>query len=411
MGNAQAINQRQGWIRVVIGILALLSLGTVYSWSVFRKLLQAELSLSATQSLLPYTLALVFYAILMPLAGVWMERWGPRRVFLLGACLVFLGYLLASIATSAWVLAIGYGVFAGAGVGMAYGIPIAVSAQWMPTLRGLAIGCTVVGFGLSPLFTAPIAGWLVQTIGVRYAIASVGLGIFVTLLFCSFWMRYPRETSSLSELTIQGKAAHSAETHSFEKNQRPWFIELLTSRQFFSLWACFFLGTFLGLTAIGISASVGQELFGLSALQSAFWLSLFAVFNGAARPPLGALADRYSPALLATCLFVLAVSAGLLLFFAPKSSHLPYVVGFSTLWFTLGGWLALAPATTARLFGQVHFARNYGLLFTAYGAGALAGTLSAGNLRDLTGSYLCVFPLFVGVAVLGIFLATQIRSA
>lgn len=48
------------WLLIPLGMGVLLCLGTVYSWSIFRKPLETELNLSATESLLPYTVALVF---------------------------------------------------------------------------------------------------------------------------------------------------------------------------------------------------------------------------------------------------------------------------------------------------------------------------------------------------------------
>jgi hypothetical protein len=41
------------WLYVLLGLLVLLCLGTVYSWSIFRKPLESLFSISATQSLLP----------------------------------------------------------------------------------------------------------------------------------------------------------------------------------------------------------------------------------------------------------------------------------------------------------------------------------------------------------------------
>lgn len=37
----------------------------------------------------------------------------------------------------------------------------------------------------------------------------------------------------------------------------------------------------------------------------------------------------------------------------------------------LGGWLAIVPAANISLFGREYSTQNYGVLFTAYGIGAL----------------------------------------
>jgi OFA family oxalate/formate antiporter-like MFS transporter len=57
------------WLLIPLGMTVLLCLGSVYSWSVFRKPLEGELGIGATESLLPYTVALACYAATMPIAG------------------------------------------------------------------------------------------------------------------------------------------------------------------------------------------------------------------------------------------------------------------------------------------------------------------------------------------------------
>jgi len=54
---------------IPLGMIVLLCLGSVYSWSIFRNPLEAEMGINATASLLPYTFVLVFYALLMLITG------------------------------------------------------------------------------------------------------------------------------------------------------------------------------------------------------------------------------------------------------------------------------------------------------------------------------------------------------
>nr|WP_322506251.1 hypothetical protein [Chroococcidiopsis cubana] len=39
------------------------------------------------------------------------------------------------------------------------------------------------------------------------------------------------------------------------------------------------------------------------------------------------------------------------------------------------------------LFRAENYAKNYGIIFTAYGVGAFFGTIVAGRIRDIFGSY------------------------
>ncbi|MEM6434468.1 MAG: MFS transporter, partial [Cyanobacteria bacterium P01_D01_bin.115] len=83
-----------------------------------------------------------------------------------------------------------------------------------------------------------------------------------------------------------------------------------------------------------------------------------------------------------------------------------YLIAFCLFWFCLGGWLAMAPAITLRLFDPENYAQNYGLVFSAYGVGALIGTLTAGQIRDWFGSYTYAFYPMAFLAVVGIVIAS-----
>ncbi|MEM4616845.1 MAG: hypothetical protein QXY19_07575, partial [Archaeoglobaceae archaeon] len=93
------------------------------------------------------------------------------------------------------------------------------------------------------------------------------------------------------------------------------------------------------------------------------------------------------------------------------TSIIAYTLSFAILWLNLGGWLAIAPTATAFLFGTKDYARNYGIVYTAYGAGAVIGNLLAGQSKDLFGAYLMVFLFVALLAILGIFVAlTGLRT-
>ena len=82
-----------------------------------------------------------------------------------------------------------------------------------------------------------------------------------------------------------------------------------------------------------------------------------------------------------------------------------YMLSFAMLWLILGGWLAIAPTATAIYFGMENNSRNYGFVFTAYGAGAVVGVVLSGMIRDSLGSYIYVFYPMILLALLGIFIA------
>ncbi|MCU0849337.1 MAG: hypothetical protein MUD12_15755 [Spirochaetes bacterium] len=71
----------------------------------------------------------------------------------------------------------------------------------------------------------------------------------------------------------------------------------------------------------------------------------------------------------------------------------------------LGGRLAKAPTATATFFGMKNYARNYGLVFFAYGIGAMPGRFISGQAKDVFGSFKFAFYPTAGLAVLGLLLA------
>lgn len=340
----------------------------------------------------------VFPALGMPVAGAWMTRVGPGRMMALGAVLVGGGYILSGFAGSTPMLVLSYGVLGGAGVGIAYGAPLAVSAAWFPDKKGLVMGLTVVGFGLSPLITAPLARFLIWYAGVRETFWILGTVFMAVLLTVSRFLWFPPPGWWPSILASAG--GRDAPSAAYPPHP-------IRTPVFHALCACYTIGTFVGLSAIGISSSVAQEVIRLRPETASLLVSLFAVFNGAGRPLFGWLADRRSPRFAAALSYALMAVACLLMRTAGEGDLWRYTVSFCLFWMCLGGWLALAPTATLRLFDPARYAGNYGLVFLAYGVGALSGTLVTGAIRDLTGSYSMVFVPMGVLALAGAGLALR----
>lgn len=181
---------------------------------------------------------------------------------------------------------------------------------------------------------------------------------------------------------------------------------MLRSPQFYVLWVVYAFGCLAGLMAIGITQPVGEQVAGLSPdLIAGVAMPLFALCNAVGRPLFGSLTDRLTPRGTALLSFALIfIAAGAFRVWGEGSGPL-FFVSFALLWLNLGAWLAIAPTATATFFGTTHYGRNYGLVFTAYGAGAILGMVLSGILRDATGTYLSVFPPVVALAGAGFLLA------
>ncbi len=383
------------WFYVLFGLLVLLCLGTVYSWSIFRKPLESLFNISATQSLLPFTILLVVFAIFMPITGFYINKLGMRLITVIGGIVMGLGYILSSFATNITSLTLTYGVIAGAGVGIVYGVPLTVTAKWFPDKKGLAVGLTVIGFGLSPFITAPLAKTLIGRYGVLFTFTI--LGSMFTAIIATI-----ATTLKLPPKEWQPDGYTPPITSALERAQE---TAILKSRSFYSLWLCYTIGTFVGLAAIGISSPVAEEIIKLDATTAAFTVSLFAIFNGVGRPLFGWFTDKFQPKGAAIASYMLILMGSIIMISASEGQIISYIFAFSFFWLSLGGWLAIAPTATLTFFNPDNYAKNYGIVFTAYGVGALLGTLVAGQLRDLFGSYTLAFYPMAGLAIVGIIVA------
>jgi MFS family permease len=390
------------WILVILGMLINLCLGTIYSWSVFVTPLTSYFTknlgqtVTASDVLLPFSVFLAFFAITMPFAGKYIEKYGPRNVTIVGGILTGFGWLLASFATSVPMLYVLYGVVGGVGVGIAYGVPVAVAARWFPDRRGLAVGLTLLGFGFSAFFTANIAGYLIGSYGVMTTFRIFGVAFVILTILLALPLKFPQAGWKPSGWTPAAPVAGQAVTCEFRRE------EMLRTRSFYALWACYFIGCLAGLMAVGIAKPVGSDI-GIDTGMAIILVGVFAIFNGFGRPVFGALTDRLTPRNTAMVSFALIAFVSLLMWQMPIVPV--YLLAFVVLWGCLGGWLAIAPTATGCYFGTGDYPRCYGVLFLAYGAGAIAGPQLAGFIKTTTGSYIGVFPYVMVLAVIGFVIA------
>jgi len=399
------------WILVVVGMGIQLCLGAIYSYSLLKIPLQSyfkslDSTVNDTTMLWPYIIFLLIFALAMPMGGPYMEKYGPRKITMIGGTLTGSGWFLASIATSPIILAVVYGIVGGVGVGLAYGCPIAVSTRWFPDKRGLAVGLTVLGFGFSAAIIGPIADFLTANFGgILNTFRIFGVGFLVIIMLLSILLTFPP-----SGWTPKGWKSSTTKTGTTTKIDFSR-SEMLKTTSFIGLWICYTIGTLAGLMAIGNAASVGKEVANNAAMNMATANVLitslvipFAACNGFGRPLFGSITNKLNPRKTAIVSYVLIMTASLGLFLMPASMAM-YALSFALLWLSLGGWLAIAPTTTASYFGTKDYARNYGVVFTAYGAGAVIGNLLAGQMKDIFGTYIRVFPAVAILAGIGIIVA------
>src|SRR4030042_3303096 len=142
------------WIIVLGGILIQLALGAIYAWSAFTTPLQgatgspSEFAFRKTETQAIFSAGLLTFAIFTILGGRLQNKYGSMKIALSGGVLLGLGYILASFVGASFIGKLAcIGIIAGAGIGLAYVVPIAVGVKWFPDKKGLVSGLAVAGFG------------------------------------------------------------------------------------------------------------------------------------------------------------------------------------------------------------------------------------------------------------------------
>jgi MFS family permease len=183
-----------GWY--VVGASCLISLyvsGSIYLGftAAFEPITQ-EFGWSYTQVSLAASLRGLEVGFLVPVAGMLMDRWGPRRLISGGVALSGLGLMLLSQINS---LATFYACFVliSAGVSTATTtLLMAVVANWFHKKVGLAMGLAASGVAFGGLLI-PLITSLVDTFGWRQAMIIMGLGMWAIPLPLSLLLRHKPE--------------------------------------------------------------------------------------------------------------------------------------------------------------------------------------------------------------------------
>jgi len=398
------------WMMVIVGLIIQLCLGAIYAYGVVRVPVAnffktLGLAPTAMEMTWPFIVFLGVFAITMPLAGPYIKKMGPRKVCMIGGALCGIGWIAASFAKSPTALIPLYGLIGGLGVGIAYGCPIATSAAWFPDKRGLAVGLTVLGFGFSAAIITYATKFMLGSMGIMTILQTFGVVFLIVTVVLSMYLRMPPAGWKPAGWTPPAPATGAAPRVDFMRN------EMSKTGSFYGLWLCYTIGALAGLTAIGIAGPVGQDVLKNAGMEAAAATSMifalilpFALCNGLGRPIFGSLTDKMGPRNAALITFVLILVACLLMY-TSYSSQWAYIICFALLWGCLGGWLAIAPTATASYFGMKDNAANYGLVFTAYGVGAVIGGIVSAQAKDLLGAYQPFFLIVAALAVIGFIVA------
>ena len=122
--------------------------------------------------------ALLIMAVASPISGFILDRKGLRFTLLLGLIAVFISCIVISMAQSAWVLLIGFGIIGGVGFGIVATHMIASAvARVYPENVGFASGIATSGSSAGQFLIVPLIALIFASFSWRWGFAGIAVGI------------------------------------------------------------------------------------------------------------------------------------------------------------------------------------------------------------------------------------------
>jgi MFS family permease len=307
--------------------------------------------------------------LMAPLIGVLTERYGVRRVAILGMiglALGFLGLSLNNGSVQAYYLA--WGALAILGAGTSPIVWTAAVTSWFNRNRGLALGITLCGTGVVAIVAPEIIGRIIASHGWRAAFQSLAaaqivIGLPVVLLF----FRRREQPLDAATPTRPGEGLT--------------LRQAAATTQFWRLILAFFLmALVVGGLIVNLPAMLADR--GIPLPQAAEALGLLGVAIIGGRLTVGWLVDRVAAHYVAAAYIVLPTLACLLLAEHGAAGPAVVLVGLSA-----GAEVDLLAFLISRYFGLLHYARIYGCALSTFSAGVGLGPLLAARIYDASGGY------------------------
>lgn len=354
----------EGWRAVAVAFTAMATtFGIAYSFGAFLLPVSSELGAGRGETAAVFSLTTLALFGLGGLSGPAVDRFGPRRVLLVGAASLGLGLLLMANATTLWHAYLGHGLGVGLAVACAYVPLVAVVGGWFERRRTLAVGVAVSGIGLGTLVGAPAAAALVERVGWRSAYLVLGAFGVTVLLLCAALIR------------AAGVAPDTVAVPLGPRLRQPAYLRLYAAGLLLSV-ALFV--PFVHLPAYAVSRGTGP-------VAAATLVGVIGAASVLGRLALGAVAVRTGALRTYQACFAMMAASFLLWLAAPGYAAL---VAFAVLLGVgYGGFVALGPPLVAETFGVQGLGGLLGVLYTSAALGSAVGPPLAGALISGSGGY------------------------
>ena len=387
-----------GWIILAVCFVAMvLSNGTHSSFSVFYVKILKEFGWTRASTASIFSVVVVTYGLTAPFVGTLVDRFGARKVLLIGGTILSLGMVFCSKVHTIYQFYLLFGLMTGIGTSLT-GRPAStpVLLRWFPRRRGMALGILSAGSGIAFL-TVPLVEYLIMKFGWRTSFILIGALIGAVLLPLVGFL-FPRHSPDIS---LSSNTTYSLGKGDSGLDHPPGQIEggdgwihitwtLKKALGTYRLWLMFFtaLCTFGFTEQLVVVHQVAlMKDVGLTGTFVALLVALWGLMKAAGH--LSAFISDYigrEKTFTLGCAFSILGLILLLLLEKGFQGWIPYLypVFFG---FGMGINGPVLGVTLSDLFWGKHFGSINGFTLLGFGLGGILGPWFGGFIFDHTGSY------------------------
>lgn len=356
----------------------------LYTIGLFVADLESDIGLSRTA----YGLGLLFVSAGVGIGtiscGRLIDRFGSRVVVTTGALALACGYALLGLVVDSIPLFLAVmfamGLLASGTGPLGY---TRVVSMWFCTARGLALGLTMTGIGVSAAIAPFVLSGVIAEFGWRsgfLALAVIAASAVVPVLL---FLKEPSQGTDRGIGSVPVSSNFAAGGPDAARVARSAFASIVRTRMFWRLFATFFVMAmaFTGLLShfVPMLRSMGSSPAHAAALASIIGFAV--IFS---RVLVGWLLDLFRPGLVAGA--VCGVSTiGLGVLVVGGASWAP--VAAMALGLAIGAEIDMISYFTARYFALEGYARTYSWMYAGFVVAAGFAPLAIGASFDSTGSY------------------------
>jgi MFS family permease len=363
------------WLRLVAAVL-LATIGGIGMWSVPVVLpaVQTEFGVARADASLPFTLAMVGFAVGGVLMGRMTDRFGIVTPVLCGIIALSAGYITAGFASGLMLFAIVH-VLIGLGTSATFGPLMADISQWFTRRRGIAVAIASSGNYVAGAVWPPVLQHLVATEGWRAT--HIGVGVFCALAMLPLLLLLRGRAPAHGDAATEGITAAARRGPGLSANALQAVLCVA------GLACC----VAMAMPQVHIVAYCGDLGYGVA--RGAEMLSLMLGFGIPSRIASGFIADRIGG--VATLLLGSALQGvALLLYLLFDGLGSLYVIS-ALFGLFQGGIVPMYAIIVREYFPPQEAGTRLGIVLMATLLGMALGGWMSGALFDLTGSYRAAF--------------------